>query len=286
MLGSRWMVRSANDDLGGYRSREKSGESAVNGREIEPWRKSIRAARASASGAADGSPHAELVRSGNELQRWSARSWSARSIAASEEGNEAQAIAEFYKPWYAGKFADITAVSAYWTHNYTRLREESASFTDSFYGTSMPDVLVEAVAANLSILKSPTVLRQTDGRLWGWEGSLDKGGSCPGTCTHVWNYAQALAHLFPELERGIRNTEFTEGQDEHGHQNFRVPLPIQPADHDFHAASDGQLGGLMKVYREWKISGNTEWLREIWPKVKLSLQYCMETWIRRSGRSH
>jgi uncharacterized protein (DUF608 family) len=196
----------------------------------------------------------------------------------SREEDKKQGVAPFHKPWYAGKFAHLSAVSAYWAHNYTRLREESASFTDSFYGTSMPDVLVEAVAANLSILKSPTVLRQTDGRLWGWEGSLDKGGSCPGTCTHVWNYAQALAHLFPDLERGIRNTEFTEGQDEHGHQNFRVPLPIQPADHDFHAASDGQLGGLMKVYREWKISGDTEWLREIWPKVKLSLQYCMETW--------
>lgn len=192
--------------------------------------------------------------------------------------NETKVVPEFHKPWYAGKFADISAVSAYWVRNYTLLREESTNFSDSFYGTTMPAVVVDAVAANLSILKSPTVLRQTDGRLWGWEGSLEKGGSCHGTCTHVWNYAQALAHLFPGLERGIRNTEFAEGQDEHGHQNFRVPLPIQPAEHDFHAASDGQLGGVMKVYREWRISGDTEWLRAIWPKVKMSLHYCMETW--------
>ncbi len=34
----------------------------------------------------------------------------------------------------------------------------------------------------------------------------------------------------------------------------------------------------MKVYREWRISGDTEWLREIWPKVRTSLDYCIKTW--------
>ena len=34
----------------------------------------------------------------------------------------------------------------------------------------------------------------------------------------------------------------------------------------------------MKVYREWRISGDTEWLRRLWPKVKTSLDYCIETW--------
>jgi hypothetical protein len=48
--------------------------------------------------------------------------------------------------------------------------------------------------------------------------------------------------------------------------------------HGFHAASDGQLGGMMKVYREWRISGNTEWLQKIYPKVKQSLDYCIATW--------
>lgn len=185
---------------------------------------------------------------------------------------------KYHKPWYAGRFDDAAEVARYWTDHYERLRGESAAFTDAFYGTSLPAEAVEAIAANLSILKSPTVLRQTDGRFWAWEGSKDYEGSCHGTCTHVWNYAQAVAHLFPELERGIRNMEFEEGQDESGHQNFRIPLPIQPADHGFHAASDGQLGGIMKAYREWRISGDTTWLKQLWPKVQLSLHYCIETW--------
>jgi hypothetical protein len=122
------------------------------------------------------------------------------------------------------------------------------------------------------------VLRQTDGRLWCWEGCADNNGCCAGSCTHVWNYAQALPHLFPALERTLRETEFGPSQDERGHQQFRSALPIRPLVHDFHAASDGQLGGMMKVYREWRISGDTEWLRRLWPKVRTSLNYCIELW--------
>ena len=137
---------------------------------------------------------------------------------------------------------------------------------------------MEPVPANLTILKSPTVMRQADGRLWAWEGSGDSSGCCHGSCTHVWNYAQALPHLFPSLERTLRETEFRVSQDARGHQTFRAALPIRPPAHDFHAAADGQLGGIMKVYREWRISGDTAWLRTLWASVKTSLDYCIETW--------
>lgn len=185
---------------------------------------------------------------------------------------------ERHVPWYAGRFADIEAVNAYWRAEYDRLRAASAAFADCFYDTDLPPEVIEAVAANLTILKSPTVLRQADGRLWAWEGCFDAAGCCAGSCTHVWNYAQALPHLFPDLERTLRETEFGPNQDEAGHQVFRAALPIRPVMHDFHAAADGQLGGIMKVHREWRISGDTEWLRRLWPAVRQSLHYCIETW--------
>jgi hypothetical protein len=94
----------------------------------------------------------------------------------------------------------------------------------------------------------------------------------------VWNYAQALPHLFPSLERTLRETEFGPSQNVAGHQTFRSALPIRPLEADFHAAADGQLGGIMKVYRDWRISGDTEWLRRLWPKVRQSLDYCIKTW--------
>ena len=46
---------------------------------------------------------------------------------------------------------------------------------------------------------------------------------------------RAMAHLFPELERTLRRTEFNESQDDFGHQTFRSALPIRPVAHDFHA---------------------------------------------------
>ncbi len=183
-----------------------------------------------------------------------------------------------YKPWYSAKFPDIDAVSKYWREKYNELRRRSAGFSDCFYDTTLPPEVVEAVAANLTILKSPTVLRQSDGRLWCWEGCTDNYGCCRGSCTHVWNYAQAIPHLFPELERSLRRTEFYQSQDKAGHQTFRASLPVRPTKHDFHSASDGQLGGIMKVHREWRISGDTAWLQKFWPRVKKSLDYCIETW--------
>lgn len=198
-------------------------------------------------------------------------------IGKEPPGSAADGAASF-RPWYSGRFTDINGLSFYWRDHYDELRRNSSRFSDAFYNASLPPEVIEAVAANLTILKSPTVLRQTDGRLWSWEGCGDNSGCCHGSCTHVWNYAQAIPHLFPSLERTLRETEFGPSQNDAGHQQFRSSLPIRPVDHDFHAAADGQLGGIMKVYREWRVSGDTEWLRGLWPKVKKSLDYCIETW--------
>ncbi len=183
-----------------------------------------------------------------------------------------------YQPWYSGRFKDIGEVAAYWRDNYAKLRAASKKFSDCFHDMTLPPEVIEAVAANLTILKSPTVLRQSDGRMWCYEGCSDDKGCCHGSCTHVWNYAQALPHLFPALERTLRETEFEVSQDDKGHQAFRTSLPIRPQIHDFHAAADGQLGGIMKVHREWRIGGDKAWLGKLWPKVKASLDYCIEAW--------
>lgn len=185
---------------------------------------------------------------------------------------------ERHRPWYTSRFADINSVGLYWREHYDDLRQKALRFSECFYRSTLPAEVLEAVAANLTILKSPTVLRQQDGKLWSWEGCSDNSGCCHGSCTHVWNYAQAIPHLFPDLERSLRETEFGPSQSDAGHQTFRASLPIRPVEHDFHAAADGQLGGIMKVFREWRISGDTEWLRTLWPKVKKSLEYCIETW--------
>ncbi|MBK5279459.1 MAG: hypothetical protein JJE09_11420 [Bacteroidia bacterium] len=187
-----------------------------------------------------------------------------------------------YKPWYSNKFWDIYKVASYFQKNYSDLKSKSQLFGDAFYASTLPPEVIEAVAANLTILKSPTVMRQFDGRLWSYEGCGDNSGCCHGSCTHVWNYAQAIPHLFPSLERTLRHTEFCEDQNAEGHQTFRAAMPIRPVKHDFHAAADGQLGGIMKVYRDWRIVGDSEWLKKMYPLVKSSMDYCIRTWDPRN----
>lgn len=196
-----------------------------------------------------------------------------KQFLADEENTET-----VYRPWYSERFKNLHDVVGYWDVNSGMLKKNSELFSNAFYSSTLPAEVVEAVAANLTILKSPTVLRQWDGRFWAWEGCQDSFGSCHGSCTHVWNYAQALPHLFPSLERTLRETEFNVAQNSEGHQNFRVNLPISAPPHNFHAAADGQLGGIMKVYREWRISGDTQWMKELFPLVKKSLDYCIRTW--------
>ncbi|MDR2058274.1 MAG: hypothetical protein LBP83_08385 [Dysgonamonadaceae bacterium] len=196
----------------------------------------------------------------------------------SDETYKNEAGSPCYRPWYSRKFKSIQEVSDYWKTNYADLKQKSRLFADAFYASTLPPEVVEAVAANLTILKSTTTFRQYDGRMWNWEGSGDAWGSCHGSCTHVWNYAQALPHLFPNMERSLRETEFLISQDSRGHQAFRSNLPIRPVHHDFHAAADGQLGGIMKTHRDWRIYGNNDWLAKMYPALKQSMDYCIRTW--------
>jgi uncharacterized protein (DUF608 family) len=196
----------------------------------------------------------------------------------SDPPNVPQQKDDCYKPWYAGRWSDIKQATAYWRDNYQELRKKTLRFSNCLYDSTLPPEVIEAVAANLTILKSPTVLRQADGRLWAFEGCNESEGCCPGSCTHVWNYAQAVPYLFPQLERTLRETEFGPSQDETGRQVFRSAMPIRPSIPGEADAADGQLGGIIKIYREWRISGDDAWLRALWPRVKRSLEFSIKTW--------
>ena len=183
-----------------------------------------------------------------------------------------------WRPYYTANWKDALDVAFYVHDHYASLRERTLAFKTALFSSTLPATVLEAVSANLDIIKSPTVLRQENGNLWGWEGCFDDAGCCHGSCTHVWNYAQAIPHLYPKLERTLREQEYERSMNVEGHVTFRAALPDGPAKHDFHAAADGQLGGIMKVYREWQISGDTPWLQRIYPLVKRSMDYCIRTW--------
>jgi hypothetical protein len=55
--------------------------------------------------------------------------------------------------------------------------------------------------------------------------------------------------------------------------SFRLSLPLGTHYQTERPCADGQLGGILKLYRDWKLSGDLDWLRSIWPLAKRSLEY-------------
>jgi len=152
------------------------------------------------------------------------------------------------------------------------LREKTFAFSDAMVNSTVPPAVLDAAISNLASLKTNLVLRDASGNFHGYEGLGNDFGCCPGNCTHVWNYAQTMAAIFPSIERNVRYTGFTNATHWNGYQCFRTVFPL--GDHWFkNVAADGQMGNIMRVYREWKMSGDNDWLGAIWPEVKLALEF-------------
>jgi uncharacterized protein (DUF608 family) len=178
-----------------------------------------------------------------------------------------------WKNYYATIWSDSAASAAYCLSEWSRLAEETQRYHDALFASDLPAAALDAVSANISILKSPTVLRLEDGAFYGWEGCHPDSGCCEGSCTHVWNYAQALPFLFPKLERSMREADYTHNLRPDGGMPFRLQLPIGSGQWHFRPCADGQLGGVLKTYRDWKICGDSEWLHKLWPAVKQSIEF-------------
>ena len=178
-----------------------------------------------------------------------------------------------WKNYYSTLFTDSTASAVYALKNWDRLYERTEKFKKALFSTTIPEVALESISANLSVLKTPTCLRLTDGSFYGFEGCHCNEGCCEGSCTHVWNYAYVLPFLFPKLERSMRDLDFRYNQRPDGGMVFRLQLPVGRERSSFRPCADGQFGGVVKTYRDWKISGDTEWLKSIWPAVKKSIEY-------------
>ncbi len=157
------------------------------------------------------------------------------------------------------------------------LERRTVAFAKAFCGSDLPLPVKEAALFNLSTLRTQTCFRTPDGRFYAWEGCHDRGGCCSGSCTHVWNYEQATAFLFGDLAWTMREVEYLYATNDIGHMAFRVGLPLGPRAQEFAlAAADGQMGCLLKLYRDWQLSGDTRALKKLWPAAKKSLEFC---WI-------
>lgn len=219
--------------------------------------------------------------------------WNPEKTAACGDGCScAPSKPVVWKNYYATLFPDAPAVVRYALQHWSRLAAGTLRFQEALFGSTLPEPVLDAISANISILKTPTVLRLEDGSFYGWEGCHCSAGCCEGTCQHVWNYAYALPFLFPRLERSIRDLEYRYNLREDGGMTFRLQLPLGRTRSQFRPCADGQFGTVMKVYRDWKISGDSAWLQRLWPAVKKSVEFAWapsneDRWDRdRSGVLH
>ncbi len=178
--------------------------------------------------------------------------------------------------YYTDRFADAWEVAEKVAEELPSLEESTRRFVSAFIESDLPKELREAALFNLSTLRSQSCFRTPDGYFYGWEGCHDSAGCCPGSCTHVWNYEQATPFLFGELARSMREVEFAHATDEQGMISFRVNLPLSRAREMGKAAADGQLGCIMKLYREWQLSGDEAMLSRLWSAARRALEFC---WI-------
>ena len=164
--------------------------------------------------------------------------------------------------YYAAKFSSAQDVVQYISKDFDGLVGQTKLWRDTWYDSSLPYWFLDRTFLNASTLATSTCFRLRNGRFYAYEGV----GARPGTCTHVWHYAHALARLFPELERDTRERiDLNLALNPEGVIGFR-------AEYDRSLAVDGQAGTLLRCYREHQMSADNSFLQHNWPRIRLAFE--------------
>jgi non-lysosomal glucosylceramidase len=169
---------------------------------------------------------------------------------------------------YAVRFDGADAVANYLAGNLQSLMDRTHLWHQTYYDSTLPRWLLDRVHSTVSTLSSSTCQWWKNGRFWAWEGA----GCCRGTCGHVWNYEHAMARLFPDLERSVREM-----------QDFAPGVGLNPETGaiGFRGegwalwAGDAQGGYILKALREHQTSPDDAFLRRNWPNVRKAVEFLM-----------
>ena len=168
---------------------------------------------------------------------------------------------------YARRFPDARAVATYVNQNLTPLADRTRLYHDTVYSCDFPDDWLDSMTGPSCIFRGPTCWWSADGYFAGYEGSY---GCCPLNCTHVWNYAQTHARLFPQIGRNMRESDLIVYMHQSGETSHRQ--------HAVHGAfADGQAAAIEAALREHELSPDRAFLDRIWPSVKLATNWFIQS---------
>ncbi|MBW7891500.1 MAG: hypothetical protein H3C48_10855, partial [Chitinophagaceae bacterium] len=167
--------------------------------------------------------------------------------------------------YYGKRFKDAHEVGAYIAQNFKQLYTQTLLWQETYYDSTLPYWFLERTLLNIGTLATANTYRFANDRFWGWEGV----NACEGTCTHVWQYAQAMGRLFPSLEKDARQrTDLGVAMQENGGIIFRAEYESRPA-------IDGQAGTILRIYREHQMSSDDKFLRHNWSHIKKAVSFML-----------
>ena len=168
--------------------------------------------------------------------------------------------------YYTKQFSSAMEVAEYIAQHFKKLREQTLLWKKTWYKSTLPWWFLERTFMNISTLATTTSHRFKSGRFYAWEGV----GCCPGTCTHVYQYAHAMSRIFPELEKDERvRVDLGIGYDD-------TTGMIRIRGEKTGPSIDGQAGTILRIYREYLMSPDDQILKEHWDKIKKAVVFVMQ----------
>jgi len=128
--------------------------------------------------------------------------------------------------YYGTRFKSAWDVATHTASRLSELESKTRLFTDTFFSSTLPPEVLEAVSSQASILRTNTCILLEGRQFFGFEGCGDDEANGWMNCSHVWNYEHAVAFLFPELERSMRDTDFLHELRSDDSLAFRAAVPL------------------------------------------------------------
>ena len=167
---------------------------------------------------------------------------------------------------YSRTFGDALEVARYVCENLNTLWERTELYQQTVYESNLPEEFIDAITSQSVIFRGPTVWWDEQDYFAGFEGCY---GCCPLNCTHVWNYAQSHARLFPDLDRNMRRSDLITFLHENGETSHRQHGP--------HGAFiDGHCAAIEAALRAHQLSPDNSFLQQVWPNLVKAVDWLIE----------
>lgn len=178
------------------------------------------------------------------------------------------------KNYYTRYFESSVDCVRYCLTQWDNLYEKSSLTRELIFTSTLSDEILTAVSRGLCALKRPACQRYSDGFFTGFD-SFDKHGPVGDAADSItWSCIPTLTHLFPALERAQLTDHFLYDIGSDGALAPRSYFPNGADESECTASLISVCCDILRVYRFFKLSNNTEFLSEIQKNLIAVIEHC------------